>query len=92
MGSQITKEELYEENMHLKDKINKMRKELDSVKNKLFKKDLELNKKDKIIRDCNKENITEYTREINFEKAKESSLITMCKQKFNDLKRLWSPS
>ena len=87
MGSQITKEELYEENMHLKDKINKMRKELDSVKNKLFKKDLELNKKDKIIRDCNKENITEYTREINFEKAKESSLITMCKQKFNDLKK-----
>ena len=87
MGNQITKEELYEENMHLKDKINKMRKELDSVKNKLFKKDLELNKKDKIIRDCSKENITEYTREINIEKAKESSLLTMCKQKFNDLKK-----
>ena len=61
MGSQITKEELYEENMHLKDKINKMRKELDEVKNKLFKKGLELNKKEKIIRDCSKENVTEYT-------------------------------
>jgi hypothetical protein len=27
MGVQITREELYEENMHLKDKLNKMRRE-----------------------------------------------------------------
>ena len=87
MGSQITKEELYEENMHLKDKINKMRKELDEVKNKLFKRGLELNKKEKIIRDCSKENVTEYTHEINLEKAKESSLLAMCKQKYDEIKK-----
>ena len=87
MGSQITKEELYEENMHLKDKINKMRKELDEVKTKLFKQGLELNKKEKIIRDCSKENVPEFTHEINLEKAKESSLLTMCNQKYNEIKK-----
>ena len=54
MGNQITREELYEENMHLKDKINKMKRQLDEVKNKLFKRGLELNKKEKIIRDVKK--------------------------------------
>ena len=87
MGNQITKEELYEENMHLKDKINKMRRELDEVKNKLFKRGLELNKKEKIIRDCSKENVTEFTHELNLEKAKESALLTMCKQKYTDMKK-----
>ena len=87
MGHQITREELYEENMHLKDKLNKMRRELDETKNKLFKRGLELNKKEKIIRDCSKENVTEYTHEINLEKAKESALLTSCKQKLNDMKK-----
>ena len=87
MGSHITKEELYEENIHLKEKINKMKKELDELKNKLFKKGLELNKKEKLILDCNKENITEESREKNLEKAKESSLLTMCKQKYNEMKK-----
>ena len=87
MGKQITKEELYEENIHLKEKLNKMRKELDETKNKLFKQSLELNKKDKIIRDCNKENVTELTHEINLEKAKESALLTMCKNKYIEMKK-----
>ena len=86
MGKQITKEELYEENIQLKEKLNKMRKELDETRNKLFKKGLELNKKEKIIRDCSKENVTEYTHEINLEKAKESALLTMCKTKYNEMK------
>ena len=86
IGNQIAKEQLYEENMQLKEKINKMRKEIDEFKNKLFKKELELSKKEKIIRECSKENITEFTREINIEKAKESSLLSMCKQKYNEMK------
>ena len=86
MGKQISKEQLYEENMHLKDKLNKMRKELAETKNKLFKKGLELNKKEKIIRDCSKENVTEQIHEINLEKAKESTLLTMCKQKYIEMK------
>ena len=87
MGNQITREELYEENMHLKKAINKMKKELDEVKNKLFKRGLELNKKDKIIRDCSKENVTEFTHEMNLEKAKESALLTMCKEKYINMKK-----
>ena len=85
----ITKEQLYEENLNLKDKLNKMKKDLDETKSKLFKKGLELNKKEKIIRDCNKENVTEYTHEINLEKAKESALITVCKNKYNEMKKLY---
>ena len=87
MGNQITREELYEENMHLKDKINKMKRQLDEVKNKLFKRGLELNKKEKIIRDCSKENVTEYTHELNLEKAKESALLSVCKQKYIQMKK-----
>ena len=86
MGKQISKEELYEENMNLKDKLNKMKKELNETKNKLFKRGLELNKKEKIIRNCSKENVTEQTHELSLEKAKESALITMCKQKYNEIK------
>ena len=86
MGTQITREELYEENMHLKDKLNKMRKELDETKSKLFKRGLELNKKEKIIRDCSKENVTEYNHELNIEKARESALLTICKNKYNEMK------
>ena len=87
MGNQITREELYEENMQLKDKINKMKRQLDEVKNKLFKRGLELKKKEKIIRDCNKENVTEYTHELNLEKAKESALLSVCKQKYIQMKK-----
>ena len=87
MGHQITREELYEENMHLKNKLNKMRRELDETKNKLFKRGLELNKKDKIIRDCNKENVTEYTHELNLGKAKESALLTTCRKNLNEMKK-----
>lgn len=87
IGNQITREELYEENMHFKNKINKMRRQLDEVNNKLFKRGLELNKKEKIIRDCNKENVTEYTHELNLEKAKESALLSVCKQKYIQMKK-----
>jgi hypothetical protein len=59
---------------------------MDEIKNKLFKKDLELIKKDKIMRDLSRENLPEYTREINKEKAKESSLLSMCRQKYNEVK------
>ena len=89
LGSQITKEQLYEENLHLKDKLNKMKKDLDETKSKLFQKGIELNKKEKIIRDCSKENVTEYTHEINLEKAKESTLITTFKTKYNEMKNIY---
>ena len=86
MGYLITKEELYEENMQLKNSLKKARKELEEAKKNLFKKGLELEKKEKIISDCNKENVTEPEREINMHKAKESTLLTMCRKKYIEMK------
>ena len=38
-------------------------------------------KKEKIIHDCTKENVTDLEHEINIGKAKESSLLTLCRKK-----------
>ena len=86
MGYLITKEELYEENFQLKNSLKKAKKELEEAKKNLFKKGLELEKKEKIINDCNKENVTEGEREINLHKAKESTLLTLCRKKYNEMK------
>ena len=86
MGNLITKEELYEENMQLKNTIKKLKKELDESKKNLFKKGLELEKKEKIINDCHKENVTELEHENNIHRAKESSLLSMCRQKYTEMK------
>ena len=42
MGNKIEREQLYEDNMQLKDIINNLRRELAEVKNKLVKKDIEI--------------------------------------------------
>ena len=42
MGNKIEREQLYENNMQLKDIINHLRKELAEVKNKVVKKDIEI--------------------------------------------------
>ena len=87
MGNLITKEELYEENYKLKNSIKKLKKEIENYKTNLFKKEIELDKKEKIINDCNKENVTEIEHKNNLNKAKESSLLTLCKQKYNELQK-----
>ena len=86
MGYLITKEELYEENFQLKNGIKKLKKELEDVKTKMFKQGLELEKKEKIINDCNKENVTEIEHENNLHKARESSLLTLCRKKYSEMK------
>ena len=86
MGNLITKEELYEENFQLKNGIKKLKKELEDVKTKMFKQGLELEKKEKIINDCNKENVTEIEHENNLHKARESSLLTLCRKKYSEMK------
>ena len=87
MGNLITKEELYEENYKLKNSIKKLKKEIENYKTNLLKKEIELDKKEKIINDCNKENVTEIEHKNNLNKAKESSLLTLCKQKYNELQK-----
>ena len=82
MGNLITKEELYEENMQLKSSLKRLKKELEESKKNLFKKGLELEKKEKIINDCHKENVTEIEHEQYLHKAKESSILSLCRQKY----------
>ena len=86
MGNLITKEELYEENMQLKNSLKKAKKEVEEIKTNLFKKELELEKKEKIIYDCNKINVTEIEHEININKAKENSLISKFKKNYTKIK------
>ena len=85
MGNLITKEELYEENFQLKNSLKRAKKELEEVKKSLFKKGLELEKKEKIINDCTKENVTDLEHELNLNKARESSLLT-CRKKYSEMK------
>ena len=86
MGNNIEKEQLYENNMQLKESLNKLRRELAETKYYVVKKEIELREKEKIIRECLKENDLESVHESKIEKAKESALLTLCKEKYNKLK------
>ena len=50
MGNNIEREQLYENNMQLRESLNRLRRELYESKNSVAKKDLELREKEKIIR------------------------------------------
>ena len=89
MGNKIEREQLYEDNMQLKDIINKLNRELAETRNQVVKKDLEIRKKERIIKECSKENDIESVHELNLEKARESTLISLCKDKYNELKKLY---
>ena len=86
MGNKIEREQLYENNMQLKELINKLKKELAETKNQVVKKDIEIRKKERIIKECSKENDLESVHELNLEKARESTLVSLCKDKYNELK------
>ena len=86
MGNNIEREQLYENNMQLKESLNKLKRELAETKYYVVKKDIELRTKEKIIRDCIKENDIESNHEGKIEKAKESALLTLFKEKYDSLK------
>ena len=86
MGNKIEREQLYEYNMQLKDIINTLKRELAEEKNKVVKRDIELRKKEKLIKECSKEYDLESTRELNIEKARESTLISLYKKQYSELK------
>ena len=90
MGNKIEREQLYENNMQLKDTINNLKRELAEVKNKLVKKDIEIRKKEKLIKECSKENDLESTHELNIQKARESTLISLFKKNYSDLKKAYN--
>lgn len=85
MGAQMEKEELYEQTMHLKKRNNKLKSELDEARSIIVKKDIEIRKKDKLIEDLSKENV-QIVHEENVHKAKDSTLVTLVKRKYYELK------
>lgn len=85
MGAQMEKEELYEQTMHLKKRNNKLKSELDEARSIIVKKDIEIRKKDKLIEDLSKENV-QIVHEENVHKAKDSTLVTLVKRKYYQLK------
>ena len=64
----VEKEQLYEDTVYLKIKINKLRKQLDEAKSTIVQKDLELKQKIKIIGDCTRDNDIDKVHKENLEK------------------------
>ena len=89
MGKSIEKEELYENTVHLKILINKLKKELDESKSNIIQKEMEIKKKNKIINDFIKDNDIDKVNLNNLEKGKESTLLTLCKEKYFEMKKLY---
>lgn len=89
MGKKMEIEQLYEYNLQLRDTLNKLKKELAETKYQVVKKEIELREKEKIIRSIIRENDADVAHEEKFEKAKESALLTMCKDKYNILRNTY---
>ena len=87
IGLNIDKEQLSESNVQLKIKLNKLKQELAEAKSQIVKKDLEIKKKDKIIKDCSRENDLEFVHQENIEKAKETTLLSLCKMKYFEMEK-----
>ena len=88
MGNNFEREELYQINMQLKETVNSLRVELYEAKSQIVKKEREIKKKEKIIEDCYKEiENPSSLYEKSFNKAKESTLLTLCKEQYNQLKK-----
>ena len=88
MGNKFEREELYQLNQELKSKVNKLKEELYEAKGTITKKDREIKRKEKIIRDIYNEiqNPTS-SYQKSFDKAKESTLLSLCKEQYNELKK-----
>ena len=87
MGNKMEKEELYENNMQLKKSISKMQKELAQTKFQVVKRGMELQVKEKILRECLKENDIEIDHQMKLDRGRESAIITLYKEKYISLKK-----
>jgi len=87
MGNKFEREELYQINQQLKETVNSLKVELHEAKSQIVKKEREIRKKEKIIEDCYKEfeNPSSLCQQ-SYNKAKESTLLSLFKEKYNQLK------
>ena len=80
---QYDREKLYENNMQLKDIINNLKMKLAETRNQLVKKDIEIRKKERLIKECSKVNDIKIVHKMNIEKAKETTLLSNWRDKYN---------
>ena len=85
MGNSIEREELYENNIQLRESLNKLEMQLKKSKYLNVKNELELRKKEKLIQNFVDENSKEIKDENKIISLKESALITKFKNKYNKL-------
>ena len=85
---QYDREKLYENNMQLKDIINNLKMKLAETRNQLVKKDIEIRKKERLIKECSKVNDIKIVHKMNIEKAKETTLLSNWRDKYNELKKI----
>ena len=86
LGNNIEKEKLYENNILLREELNKLKRELAETKYQVVKKDLESREKEKIIKNLLKQNLVDSENERIIGKAEETISITLLKEKYNNLK------
>jgi len=99
MGNNIEREQLYENNMKLKESLNKLERQLRKSKYLNVKSEIELRKKEKLIKDYIKENSKDLMENRNnnnnenkMNPVMESALLTLCKQKYNNIKAQYEKS
>ena len=86
MGKTIDKEELYENNIQLKNLVNNLKKTLDESKSIIIQKDIEIKKKNKIIENYLRDNDINEVHKENLKKGKESNLLSLIKDKYSEMK------
>ena len=87
MGKNIEKEKLYENNLQLREELNKTKKELSKTKYNVVKREMLLRENQKIIRNIIEKNDHEIINRSEIENAKESAKLSSFKEKYNDLKK-----
>lgn len=91
VGDILEKEKLLENNIHLKSNLNFLNKELTFAKSEVYKRDMELNKQNKIISDIyidsQKNNINSNADIKLLSKVKESNFIANMKRQYKELKK-----
>ena len=87
MGNNIEKEQLYENNLQLREELNKTKKELSKTKYNVVKREMLLRENQKIIRNIIEKNDHEIINRSKIENAKESAKLSSFKEKYNDLKK-----
>ena len=88
MGNRIEGEQLLENNMQLKDIISSLKSELSQASKQLAKKELEVRRKEALLQECASVYDNESSHRNMIDTTKESTLISLWRDKYNELKSI----